>query len=245
MGVQAINKMNVLQAALRAMERAVEKIYIHPAHILVDGNRVPETLKYRGDAIIGGDRISFSIAAASILAKVSRDRMMKRWAEIYPEYGFEKHKGYGTAQHLNALKIYYPTPIHRSQFAPVKHTSFPEHPTKIMLGRWGENWAIYYLILKGYHYITRNYHGGNKGEIDIIMHNKEEFIMVEVKTSFGKSEYETAERVTPEKIEKMMHAAERYFYDLNMSEYNVRFDALTISGHDWNAPHIEHYENII
>jgi Holliday junction resolvase-like predicted endonuclease len=71
------------------------------------------------------------------------------------------------------------------------------------------------------------------------------YLMVEVKTVFGKEEYAAAERVDGKKIQKMIHAAERYFYDLNISEYNVRFDAVTVSGTDLNKPHIEHYKNII
>jgi ribonuclease HII len=245
LGVQAINKSNILQAALTAMEKAVEKLNMPDAHVLVDGNHVPFELRGRGEAIVGGDRRSFSIAAASILAKVSRDRMMRRWAEIYPEYGFEKHKGYGTAEHIKALKEYYPTPIHRRYFAPMKTMGFPNHPPSSFIGRWGENWAIYYLILKGYHFIERNYHGGTSGEIDIIMKDGEQFVMVEVKTSTGMDEFSTAERINDEKIRKMYDATDRYFYNLKMEEYDVRFDAVTIRGRDLFSPHIEHYENII
>lgn len=245
LGVQAINKTNILQAALTSMEKAVDKLNLSDVYILVDGNRLPYEIQGKGEAVIGGDRRSFHIAAASILAKVSRDRMMRRWAEIYPEYGFEKHKGYGTAQHIKAINEFFPTPIHRRYFSPIKTMEFPEHPSSSLIGRWGENWAIYYLILKGYHFIERNYHGGTKGEIDIIMKNGEQFIMVEVKTSFTHDEYSTAERVNDEKINKMSEATDRYFYDLKMDEYDVRFDAVTVRGNNMFAPHIEHYENII
>lgn len=245
MGVQSINKGNILQSALSAMEKAVQKLNMSNLHVLVDGNRMPFELKGRGEAVVGGDRRSFSIAAASILAKVSRDRMMKRWAEIYPEYGFEKHKGYGTAEHIKAINEFYPTPMHRRYFAPMKTMTFPQHPSKAFIGRWGENWAIYYLILKGYHFVERNYHGGTKGEIDVIMKKGEQFIMVEVKTSTEMDEFSTAERVNKDKIQKMQKATDRYFYDLKMEEYDVRFDAVTVRGRDLFAPHIEHYENII
>ncbi|MEA2077258.1 MAG: ribonuclease HII [Candidatus Marinimicrobia bacterium] len=245
LGVQAINKDNILQAALTAMERAVEKLNLSDLYVLIDGNRVPFELRGRSEAVVGGDSKSFSIAAASILAKVSRDKMMVRWSEIYPEYGFEKHKGYGTAQHMKALNEYYPTPIHRRYFAPVKNMKYPSHPSPAFIGRWGENWAIYYLILKGYHFIERNYHGGIKGEIDIIMKDGEQFIMVEVKTSTGMDEFSTAERINDEKIRKMSKAVDRYFYDLKMEEYDVRFDAVTVRGNDLFTPSIEHYENII
>lgn len=245
LGVQAINKTNILKAAMDAMVKAIEKLNLPQAYILIDGNRVPEELKGRGEAIVSGDSHSFSIAAASILAKVTRDRIMRRWAEIYPEYKFEKHKGYGTGDHIRAIHEYLPTPIHRRYFAPVKSFQFPSSISTQALGRWGENWAIYYLILKGYFFIERNYHGGNKGEIDIIMKKGELFVMVEVKTSFTEDEFQAAERVTNEKIEKMTEAADHYFYQLKMEEYDLRFDAVTVTGRDWHAPHIEHYEDII
>ena len=244
-GVQAINSMNILQASLRAMEEAVIGMDEPAAQVLVDGNHIPEGLQGRADALTGGDRTSFCIAAASILAKVTRDHVMRRWAEIYPEYGFEKHKGYGTPEHIQALRTYYPCPIHRRYFDPVKHFHFPDKPRQKDIGHWGENWAIYYLILKGYRFITRNYHGSNKGEIDIIMYDGEHYIMVEVKTSFANDIYDTAERISMEKTQKMMQAAEQYFYDLNISEYHVRFDAVIISGKNWFKPQIDHFENII
>ncbi len=266
LGVQSINKSNILQATMDAMEKAVQKLAAKmqksevssqkssidiktmaesEAYILIDGNRLPEGLKGRGETVVKGDAKSFCIAAASILAKVTRDRIMKRWAEIYPDYGFAKHKGYGTGEHIRAIHEHLPTPIHRRYFAPVKDLKFPFQPSKQILGKWGENWAIYYLILKGYQFVERNYYGGNKGEIDIIMKKGELFVMVEVKTSFTEDEFQAVERVNKNKIEKMQAATEHYFYKLKMDEYYVRFDAVTVTGIDWHAPHIEHYEDII
>lgn len=244
MGVQAINKMNILQASLTAMQRAVEKLHFPEADILVDGNHLPEAFAGRGKAIVNGDNRSFSIAAASVLAKVSRDRQMLRWSEIFPEYGFDRHKGYGTAAHLKAISEHYPCPLHRRDFAPLKYWQL-SNPDKHKLGRWGENWAIYYLILKGYHFVTRNFHGGNKGEIDIIMLKDETYVMVEVKTVFSDNEDLAAERIDETKIDKMMDVADQYFYNLNMPEYDVKFEAVTVSGTDWFAPHIKHYEDIL
>ncbi|MDD3965954.1 MAG: ribonuclease HII [Candidatus Neomarinimicrobiota bacterium] len=246
LGVQAINRMNILQAALSAMQRAVEKFGQAPGLVLIDGTQVPEAIRDRSKAVVDGDSRSFSIAAASILAKVSRDRMMRRWGEIFPEYGFEQHKGYGTAAHLKAIAEHYPCPLHRRDFAPIKHWQLSERPDRHILGKWGENWAIYYLILKGYHYVTRNYHGGNSGEIDIVMRRDDEtYAMIEVKTVFYDNEALAAERIDESKIRKMMDAAEHYFYHLNIPEYFVKFEAVTVSGKDWFAPHIEHYQDIL
>lgn len=113
-----IDSINILQATMLAMTRAAEGLPNQPDHILVDGNRLPKW-GYQAEAVIGGDAIHPCISAASILAKEYRDRMMIAAAEKYPEYGWERNKGYGTAEHMAALKKYGPTPLHRKSFAPV------------------------------------------------------------------------------------------------------------------------------
>ncbi len=113
-----IDEINILQATLLAMTRAVEGLDIVPDHVLVDGNRLPNW-SYSAEAVIGGDAIHPCISAASILAKEFRDRLMITAAEQYPQYGWERNKGYGTAEHLEALRQYGPTPLHRRSFAPV------------------------------------------------------------------------------------------------------------------------------
>lgn len=113
-----IDSINILQATMLAMTRAADGLSRKPEHILVDGNRLPKWC-YQAEAVIGGDAIHPCISAASILAKEYRDRMMIAAAEKYPEYGWERNKGYGTAEHMAALKKYGPTPLHRKSFAPV------------------------------------------------------------------------------------------------------------------------------
>lgn len=110
-----IDGINILQATFLAMKRAVDALGVTPDLAMVDGNRVPP-LGVETRCIIRGDSLSLSIAAASILAKVSRDRLMLRVDELYPLYGFAKHKGYGTAQHIAALRQYGPCPVHRRTF---------------------------------------------------------------------------------------------------------------------------------
>jgi len=114
-GVDEIEEINILNAALSAMKRAVEGLHTKPDYALIDGNQVPR-LGINCEAVVKGDGTSASIAAASILAKVSRDREMLKLAEIYPQYGFEKHKGYGTKLHYAALREHGTTPIHRMSF---------------------------------------------------------------------------------------------------------------------------------
>lgn len=113
-----IDQLNILQASLLAMQRAVEGLGITPSKVLVDGNKLPK-LKVPAEAIVGGDGIEACIGAASILAKVERDRQMLEWHQHYPQYDFAKHKGYPTKFHLEVLAQQGPCPIHRRSFAPV------------------------------------------------------------------------------------------------------------------------------
>ncbi len=114
-----IDKINIFQATMRAMEEAVMKLALIPGCVLVDGPRTPR-LPFRQFAIVDGDAVSFSIACASVIAKVTRDRIMRHYDRQYPEYGFAKHKGYGTEEHIGAIKKYGPCKIHRRSFEPVK-----------------------------------------------------------------------------------------------------------------------------
>jgi ribonuclease HII len=117
--VEEIDRINILQATYLAMRRAVQALVEQPEVVLVDGNRVPPQLGCRAETIVGGDAHSYSIAAASIFAKVTRDRYMHALALTYPGYGWETNRGYGSQQHLEALSLLGPTPHHRRSFAPV------------------------------------------------------------------------------------------------------------------------------
>ena len=117
--VEEIDQLNILQASLLAMKRAVEGLPIQPELVLVDGNRLPRW-HYRSEAVVKGDSRVEAIAAASILAKVTRDREMKALDTQYPGYGLAGHKGYPTAVHLDALKRLGVTAIHRRSYAPVQ-----------------------------------------------------------------------------------------------------------------------------
>ena len=117
--VAEIDRINILQATFLAMRRALAALAERPDRVLVDGNKVPPDLGCAGECIVGGDSVSYSIAAASILAKVTRDRQMARLAEQFPGYGWESNRGYGSAMHLRALEQLGPTPHHRMSFAPL------------------------------------------------------------------------------------------------------------------------------
>lgn len=110
---------NVLKATLLAMRRAVEGLHIKPDKVFVDGNVLPD-IDVSAEAIVKGDDLVPAISAASILAKVSRDKAIKELHQIYPQYGFDKNKGYLTKQHMLALQEYGPCPIHRKTYAPIR-----------------------------------------------------------------------------------------------------------------------------
>ena len=117
--VEEIDRVNILQATMNGMQRAVENLSPAALRVLIDGNRAPP-LSCEVSTIIGGDRLVASISAASILAKVYRDRLMLRLHLQYPDYGFDRHKGYPTAYHRERLQALGPCPIHRRSFAPVR-----------------------------------------------------------------------------------------------------------------------------
>jgi len=118
--VEEIDALNILQATMLAMRRAVIGLRLPPKLVLVDGNRLP-VLDIRAEAIVKGDDKVPAISAASILAKVSRDRWCQDYHQQFPQYGFDQHKGYGTAEHLAALRLHGPCPQHRRTFKPVTH----------------------------------------------------------------------------------------------------------------------------
>jgi len=117
--VAEIDKINILQASLLAMTRAVQGLHIQPEHVLVDGNKLPKW-NYSAEAVVKGDSRVAAISAASILAKVTRDREMVELDKTYPGYGFAGHKGYPTKVHIDALNKLGITPIHRTSYAPVR-----------------------------------------------------------------------------------------------------------------------------
>ncbi len=116
--VEEIDRLNILQATMLAMQRAVNGLRLKPTKVLVDGNRLP-SLNVLAEAIVSGDALVPAISAASILAKVTRDHLLEEMHVEYPGYGFDRHKGYGTALHLKALETLGPLEVHRRSFAPV------------------------------------------------------------------------------------------------------------------------------
>lgn len=117
--VEEIDELNILQASLLAMKRAIEALPVPPEHVLVDGNKAPQ-ISISVDTVVKGDSRVAAISAASILAKVDRDRMMQEYHLRYPQFSFHKHKAYGSKQHMAELREHGPLPVHRKTFAPVR-----------------------------------------------------------------------------------------------------------------------------
>lgn len=115
-----IDRMNIFQATMAGMERALRALPVPPSLARIDGNRLPRDLPCAGEALVGGDRLDPAIMAASILAKVARDRVMRALHAQWPQYGFDAHKGYPTPVHLQALRTHGPCAQHRRSFAPVR-----------------------------------------------------------------------------------------------------------------------------
>ncbi|MBI5936842.1 MAG: ribonuclease HII [Betaproteobacteria bacterium] len=124
--VEEIDRINILQASLLAMRRSVMDLAVAPNEVWVDGNRCPE-LPYPSRAIIKGDELEPAISAASILAKTARDKTMVELARYYPEYGFDRHSGYPTADHIEALRLHGVTSVHRRTFGPVRRILDEQH----------------------------------------------------------------------------------------------------------------------
>lgn len=114
--LEEIESVNILEATYLAMNRAIEGLNVKPDFALIDGNRVPRGINIPCETIVKGDSKSMSVAAASVLAKVTRDRLMLEYDKKYPEYNFKKHKGYGTKEHTELIKQYGPCEIHRPSF---------------------------------------------------------------------------------------------------------------------------------
>ncbi|OGG44013.1 MAG: ribonuclease HII, partial [Candidatus Handelsmanbacteria bacterium RIFCSPLOWO2_12_FULL_64_10] len=179
-----IDRLNILQATLKAMREAIAALAVTPDRVLIDGTQRPGS-GLPELAFVDGDARSLSIAAASVIAKVTRDRMMADYDRLYPGYGFAEHKGYGSARHLRALRDLGPCPIHRRSFAPVGEGTPPfEGDGRKQVGRRGEEIAVALLAQKGYAILDRNFRGGG-GEIDVIALRGEVIAFVEVKTDLA------------------------------------------------------------
>ena len=225
--VEEIEEINILNAAMLAMKRAVEGLSVEPDFVIVDGNKKPP-IDIPCEAVIKGDALSQSIAAASILAKVSRDRLMLELAPEYPEYCFEKHKGYGTKLHRERLLEYGPCKLHRPSFLKKIFDPSPKktRTSKRKKGDLGEDIALEMYLKDGYELVARNY-SSPYGEIDIILKKDDVIVFSEVKTRDISAITRPSDSVGIKKRKKILSTAEAFMSE-NNSELQPRFDIVEV-----------------
>lgn len=223
---QEIDRTNIAQATHKAMRKALGQIREKIDYILVDGNGLPDKI-YPQTNIVGGDRKSFTIAAASILAKVYRDRLMKKYDGLFPEYGFKRHMGYGTKEHREAIKKYNPCPIHRRSFSGVKEYMEGIFRNNKSVGKYGEQIAVRYLFDRGFEIVETNYRKGSFGEIDIIAKKDSVLHFIEVKTQTG-NYFPPEVRVDNHKMKQIARIAEEYIFEKEIGEMDVKFSVVSV-----------------
>lgn len=228
-----IDEVNILRASLEAMADALmdceRRLAALVSGCVLDGNqRAPLPPRVVQRCVVGGDALSRPVMAASILAKVTRDRRMVEEHGRYPGYGFDAHKGYGTPQHLRALRELGPTPIHRRSFAPVRDSMDKHDPAKTTTakGRRGEDLAVIHLEREGYVILGRNVRTSG-GEIDIVAQDGKVLCFVEVRTRARASS--ALESVDTRKRARIVRAAVAYLHALSSSP-PCRFDVIAVSG---------------
>ena len=243
---QDIDRHNILQATFEAMRQAVNNLGTIPDEVLVDGNFTIPDLQLNQKALVGGDDLVPAISAASIIAKTTRDAMMRSYDILFPEYGFKSHKGYGSKKHIEALKEIGRTPVHRRSFRPVDscpNQNYKYYQQESAYGRMGEIIAGMFLIRNGYQLLAHSYHAGREGELDLIATRGEDVIFVEVKSFAGQSDDSLAlERVDPKKQQQIAHTAEYYLQKHTVEAPECRFDIITVNFSD-PKPVVKHYSD--
>lgn len=227
--VAEIEEINILNATFLAMNRAVAGLSIEPELVLVDGNRDPH-LPYHTRTIVKGDATSACIAAASILAKVARDRYMKAMDEAYPQYQFCKHKGYGTKLHYQMLDEFGESDVHRHSFLKKYYAARQELPVPVIreetVGQMGERLTAKYLCDHGCEILHQNYHS-RYGEIDLVAATAERLLFVEVKTRKQGTKFDGKTAVTSAKQRKMIQTARQYLQEYP-KDLAMRFDVAEV-----------------
>jgi ribonuclease HII len=241
-GRNEIDEQNILQATIGAMQRALDGLSVTPDHLMIDGQHILLTHPSQ-ETVVRGDSKVESISAASIIAKVVRDRLMREYDKVYPVYGFAKHKGYGTKAHFEALRSAGACPIHRQSFKPVADflPRWRDIQDKHLLGRLGEQLAAGFLIDRGYSIVDLNYKLAHIGELDIIAHDSDELVILEVKSLTVGANYEPEVQIDTDKRDRIMATANCYCEEKGI-DTTVRFDVISVK-YSKAGPIINHIKN--
>ena len=241
--VEEIDKNNILKATQKAMYKAIGDLKTKPDKALIDGYALPnQIIPNRG--IIGGDDKIDCIRAASIIAKVTRDRMMQQYDIIFPEFGFARHKGYGTILHMEKLSEYKACPIHRKSFKPVNENlpTITWLKSQRRIGQWGERLAALEYFNNGYKIHALNHYCAPYGEIDIIAEKDNELVFAEVKTAARKTLGGVEGQVDEVKLQHLSNAIDKYIMD-NEIQNDIRLDVFAIILGK-NGPVLKHFKDI-
>lgn len=240
-----IDRVGIAPSVRRAMRRALAKLSPRPDHLLIDavvlkGENLPQK------SIIRGDSKSLSIAAASIVAKVERDRFMESLAEKRPEYGFDSHKGYGTERHVKAITERGPCRAHRMSFAPVKREAHRIEPVPShLLGRWAESFAASELKDEGVKILDRNFRT-RFGEVDLIAQQGETIRFIEVRARKSAQFGSPAESVTYAKSRRVIAASQAFLQRTGRDERDWQIDVASVELDSWSRPvAVEFIENAV
>jgi ribonuclease HII len=242
-GVKIIDEINIREATLKAMQIALGNLPKRPDKALIDGHPLKNQI-IPNEGVVGGDDLIDSIKAASIIAKVTRDRIMEDYGRIFPEYGFEKHNGYGTKVHMDALDTHRATPIHRRSFKPVKY----KLPTltwlsdQTLIDWMGEKLAALNLYEKGMKVLEMNRNCPPHGEIDIIAMDEDEIVFIDVKTGYKTNPNILVEEITQKRITQLIHAIQAYQDDMEQKD-NFRIDSMAVFLKK-DQPMIKHFKGI-
>ena len=225
---RTIDKINVLQATFKAMRVAILNLKQKPDNTLIDGYGLPDQV-IRNEGVIGGDNLIECISAASIIAKVTRDELMLKIDDIFPEYGFAKHKGYGTKAHMKNLNIYKACPIHRKTFSPVKK-NIPKMEWLISndkLNKLAVQLVSLHYLNKNYTIVHINFNLNEKMPIDIVLKKDEINVFVKVILLMENTNRMNIENLTTDELNNMKYEASKFKQESD-SSLESKFKIATI-----------------
>lgn len=240
-----IDDIGIVPATRLAMRRALSKLNPAPDALLIDALTLPSA-HLPQKAIIRGDGKSLSIAAASIVAKVERDRLMAELAQEYEDYGFERHKGYGTVRHLDAIRWLGPTPIHRMSFRPMRDMGRGvERPTTGEIGQDAESFAALALERRGMRIVARNFRS-RYGEVDLVALSGRTLVFVEVRARRSTAFATQAETVNRAKSRRLVATCQQFLQDTMLPWRDWRIDVAEVRLDRWRRPyHVSFIESAV
>ena len=241
--VNTIDKINIREATFKAMKMALDDLSTIPDRALIDGHPLNDQ-SIPNEGIIGGDDKVDSIKAASIIAKVTRDRIMKEYSIIFPEYGFENHSGYGTKIHIEALEKYRATPIHRRSFKPVKNLmpTFKWLVDRDRISWMGKKLAGLHLKKGGMSVMHLDWEGISNNSIDIVAKDNDHLIFVDVNTYY-KNQDDLKKDNEVDRLKKNMLPAMNLYLSDKLAVSNFRIDSISVILRS-NNPEILHNKDI-